>query len=185
MKFSKQSGELDPNLVFEFFWKFSTFECALKREGFLKPGRNSTAIPDWGCFGRRIRGQFAKVSISGFENAVNTLKHLAPRRQVVRNGQLGWEAVYRKDDESDEEFILRLLKTARNNLFHGGKYPDGPVDEIARDQNILQAALTILNVCFEIHPGVKRWIDEAAQQSDSADGLWLPLIAKTLDENQK
>jgi hypothetical protein len=63
--------------------------------------------------------------------------------------------------ESEEAYVLRLLKTARNNLFHSGKYPDGPIAEVARDRDILHTALTILDGCYELHDGVKGWIDEA------------------------
>lgn len=37
---------LDRNLVLDFFWKFSVFECALKREGFLQMSRDGSAKPD-------------------------------------------------------------------------------------------------------------------------------------------
>ena len=66
--------------------------------------------------------------------------------------------------------MLRLLKTARNNLFHGGKYPDGPIEEVARDRDVLCAALAILDGLYELHDGVKRWIDEAAKQQHVAHG---------------
>lgn len=162
MTFKLSPRALDRDLVFDFFWKFSAFECALKREGFLRAGRKNAAEPDWDCFGREIQGRFARVSDPGFKEAVKELVRLSPRRQVVRDGELQWDIVVRSEGESDEAFTLRLLKTARNNLFHGGKYPDGPIDEIARDRNVLRAALVILEGCYEIHAGVKRWVDEAA-----------------------
>ncbi|MDP2682825.1 MAG: hypothetical protein Q8P28_08490 [Deltaproteobacteria bacterium] len=162
MTFRLPPQALDRDLVLDFFWKFSVFECALKREGFLRAGRNNAAEPDWDRFGREVQGRFAQVSAPGFKEAVDELRRLSPRRQVVRDGQLGWDPVARQEGESDEAFTLRLLKTSRNNLFHGGKYPDGPIGEIARDRNILRAALTTLDGCYEIHAGVRRWIDEAA-----------------------
>lgn len=158
---------LDSDLVFNFFWKFSVFECALKREGFLKSGRKNAAEPDWDSFGREVQGQFAQVSVSGFKDAVDELISLSPQRQVVCNGQLGWDAVLRQKDDSEEVFLLRLLKVSRNNLFHGGKYPDGAITEIAHNRKILLAALTILEGCYELHAGVKLRIDEAAQGSFS------------------
>jgi hypothetical protein len=162
MTFRLPPHALDRDLVLDFFWKFSVFECALKREGFLRTGRNSQAEPDWDRFGREIPGRFARVSLPGFTEAVEKLTQLSPRRQVVRDGRLGWEPIVRKDEDSDEEHVLRLLRTARNNLFHGGKYPDGPVDEIARDRDILRSVDAILEGCYEIHDGVKKHIDEAA-----------------------
>ncbi len=47
MTFRLSPQQLERDLVFDFFWKFSVFECALKRERFLKIGRNNAAEPDW------------------------------------------------------------------------------------------------------------------------------------------
>jgi hypothetical protein len=153
---------LDRELVLGFFWKFSVFECALKREGFLRLGQNDAAQPDWNGFAEAIRGRFGEVRAEEFQDAVRTLKDASPRRQVVRDGRLGWESIQPRDAEPEEKFVLRLVRTARNNLFHGGKYPDGPIDEVARDKAILRASLGVLEGCYELHPGVARWIWEAA-----------------------
>lgn len=162
MTFKLLPTTLDRDLVLNFFWKFSVFECALKREGFLRAGKNNGAEPDWDSFGREVQGRFAQVSIPGFAEAVGELRQLAPRRQVIRDGLLGWDPIVQRDGESDEAYVLRLLKTARNNLFHGGKYPDGPIEEVAHDREILRTALVVLDGCYEIHTGVQRWIDKAA-----------------------
>jgi hypothetical protein len=161
MTSSLPPAALDQGLVLNFFWRFSAFECALKREGFLKAGRNNAAEPDWKRFGHEITGRFASVAVSGLTEAREQLRQLSPRRQVVREGRIGWEPV-QQNHESEEEYILRLMRIVRNNLFHGGKYPDGPIDEIARNRDILRAALTILDACCEIHGGLKRWMDQAA-----------------------
>jgi len=162
MTFRLPPDALDRDLVLDFFWKFSVFECALKREGFLKTGQNNGAQPDWDRFGSEVRGRFAQVADPGFGEAVRKLKKLSPRRQVVRDGRLGWDPIVQGPGDSEEAYVLRLLKTARNNLFHGGKYPDGPIEEVARDRDILRTALAILDGCYELHDGVKRWIDGAA-----------------------
>ncbi len=162
MTFRLSPDVLDRDLVLDFFWKFSVFECALKREGFLKTGRNNGAEPDWDRFGGEVQGRFAQVAARGFAEAVAKLKLLAPQRQVVRGDRLGWAPIVQGPGESEAAHVLRLLKTARNNLFHGGKYPDGPIAEVARDRDILRSALAILDGCYELHDGVKRWIDEAA-----------------------
>lgn len=150
---------LDRNLVFNFFWKFSVFECALKREGFL--ARKRKAEPDWKRFGESIAGRFGEVRAVDFQESIVTLVAASPRQQVTHNGQLEWKNLERRADQSEEGFVLDLVRTARNNLFHGGKYPDGPVAEVARDKAILRAALTILEGCYELHQGVARWVKEA------------------------
>lgn len=162
MPYDAASDLLDRDLVLDFFWKFSVFECALKREGFLRAGRNDAAEPDWISFGKFIAGRFGEVRAEHFQEGTDTLVKASPRRQVVRQGRLEWENRKRQPGESDEEFVLRLVKTVRNNLFHGGKYPDGSVAEVACDKAILRAALTVLEGCYELHPGVARWAREAA-----------------------
>lgn len=126
MTFKLPPDGLDRDLVLEFFWKFSVFECALKREGFLRIGPKNGAEPDWDSFGKEVQGRFAQVAYPGFAQAVGKLKQLSPQRQVVQGNCLAWAPIVQGHDESEEAFVLRLLKTARNNLFHGGKYPDGP-----------------------------------------------------------
>lgn len=153
---------LDRNLIHEFFWRFAVFECALKREGFLRKGKNDAAEPDWEKFGECIHGRFIAVrGVNGFFEAVDTLKAASPRRQVVRDGKLHWDVLQQRPGESEEGFVLRLVKTTRNNLFHGGKYPDGPIAEIARDKTILNAALRIIEGCYELHSGIANWVEAA------------------------
>jgi hypothetical protein len=159
MSFDLPPRALDRELVLDFFWKFSVFEAALKRAGFLRTGRNSAAEPDWEAFAREVEGRFAVAS--GLAAAKEELRRLSPQRQVVRDGELGWEPVEQKN-ESDDTFTIRLMRTVRNNLFHGGKYPDGPIAEIARNRKILRAALTVLDACYKAHAGVRRWVDQAA-----------------------
>lgn len=162
MAFNLPPQALDRELVLEFFWKFSVFECALKREGFLRARREDAAAePDWRKFARDIEGRFDAASVSGFAEAKSELLRLSPRRQVVRDGRLAWEPID-QNRGSEDEFIIQLMKAVRNNLFHGGKYPDGPIDEVARNRDILRAALKILDGCYEAHAGVKRWIHSAA-----------------------
>lgn len=162
MHYEASADPLDRDLVLDFFWRFSVFECALKREGFLRAGRHDAAEPDWNSFGKSITHRFSEVRTEGFQEAVLTLKMGEPRRQVVCNGRLAWKNLAQSPDDSEEEFVLRLVKTARNNLFHGGKYPDGGIAEIARDKAILSAALKVLEGCYELHPGIARWAKEAA-----------------------
>lgn len=161
-QFNLSPDGLDKDLVLEFFWKFSVFECALKREGFLSASESDAAQANWDDFGRQIEGKFKTITVPGFRQAFGDLIRLSPKRQIVKNGQLRWATVNRRRDDSDETFTLRLLKTSRNNLFHGGKYPDGPISEVARNQSILRAGLIILDGCYEIHAGVQRWIHDAA-----------------------
>lgn len=148
--------DADRKLLFDFFWKFSAFECALKRGGFLKPVRKdkrTDAQADWDKFARKIDGRFVEIASHGFWEAVARINCLSPQRQINAGGKLGWKPVGRGAKDSDTAYTLKLLRTARNNLFHGGKYQDGSIiPEIARDREILLAALTVLDGCYELIP---------------------------------
>ena len=147
---------LDRELVFEFVWRFSVFECALKREGFLQrvEGGRDAALPDWDSFAKSIVGRFSRVRVDGFEEAKKFLAAHPPQQQVVCDNQLAWKPLEQKSGESHEVFVIRLIKTARNNLFHGGKYPDGPIAEVARDTSILRAASRSLRGATSCTPGL-------------------------------
>ncbi len=193
--FPKFPGEIDRKLVFDFFWKFSVFECALKQGGFLKkagrePSRDAgfgsgdrqctaqphqrKAIPaeaDWDTFGNAIKDDFSRVASPGFQEAVTKIIGLSPKKQVIdKDGKLDFQPVKQGVGESKAAYSLHLLRIARNNLFHGGKYPDGGPSSIAprqivRDQEILRAASIILDGCYELHPAIKQSIDEVAAGS--------------------
>ncbi len=160
MNWNLPPDELDRELVFEFFWRFSVFECALKATGFVRArGMSDAAEADWDLFAQEI--DFRKCSTPGLPQAVTALRQLNPKRQVFRGGRLVWEEQAPTKNKG-EQYTIELLKRVRNNLFHGGKYPDGPIGQVERDQKILRAALTILNGCYDAHAGVRNRIRMAA-----------------------
>lgn len=135
--------------VCTFFWKFSVLECALKTGGFLESYRGY-AKPDWDKFAEKVDGRFEGITVAGFKEACKKLELKPPKRQIVRENRLGWKKTNRKKGQSYESFIIDLVKTVRNNLFHGGKYPDGPVEEISRDSELIDAALIVLEGLFKL-----------------------------------
>jgi hypothetical protein len=153
---------VDRERVLEFFAYFSRFEYSLKRSGFLMPGEN--ANPNWDKFANSIRGHFAKIHDATFVNAATFLLAEPPKTQVVLGNDLGWEETTRRNGEHDEKFTSRLIRTVRNNLFHGGKYPypAGPMPDAGRNRRLLDAALTVLGQCLEISPSVRSAFEEAA-----------------------
>jgi hypothetical protein len=69
-------------------------------------------------------------------------------------------------DETEVQYLLRLVRDVRNNLFHGGKYPEsqgGPIDgNTLRNKRLLQACLTILDTCRSLDAKVGDLFAEAA-----------------------
>lgn len=127
--------------AFDFFYWFSRFEFALKENHFLKRNRiGDNAEPGWDAFVER----YAKT----FEHTDETKKliELNPRRQkVAENLNLQWRDVGMEDCNSDLCRVVRLLKTIRNNLFHGGKHGAEDWDNPVRTQDLLVTGRQILD----------------------------------------
>ncbi len=55
--------------------------------------------------------------------------------------------------------LSRLSRTAPN-LFHGGKFTDGPMGTPGRDIELIRYALVILKACLDALPEMKKVYDE-------------------------
>jgi hypothetical protein len=152
----------DKDLIFRFFAVFSRFEYALKRRGFLK--KQEQAEADWDSYANQLRGQFATVKAPVFKTAWGYLTSEPPKKQIVNWNSLGWKATVRGNSESIESYLLRLVRTVRNNLFHGGKYPYpvGPMSDAGRDRRLIESALVVLEECLRLSPNVRQAFEEAA-----------------------
>jgi hypothetical protein len=158
------SIQYDSELVLRFFLEFSRFEYCLKRGGFLKKGREE-AVPDWEAFAKSLQGKLTDSPSDDFRQGYFVLTARPPKKQIVSlSGGLGWRESTRGVKEAEEAFLLRLVRTVRNNLFHGGKfpYPDGPVQDPARDRELVWAALIVLRECRRLNPRIDSLFQEAA-----------------------
>jgi hypothetical protein len=153
----------DREHVLEFFFLFSRFEYALKRSSvFLKDQERAEA--DWDKYGNSLKGRFRAVNDATFLKALNYLESNPPSVQIVVNSYLNWKPTSRGDGESRERYILLTVQTVRNNLFHGGKYPHptGPVPEVARNRQLIEVCIAVLNQCLALSPEVEGHFAEAA-----------------------
>ena len=127
-------------LAFDFFYRYSRFEFALKEHRFLRdhqPGRPAT--PDWYEFAR-ARGAGYRVTAKAAE-----LLRAAPKRQIVAaNGDLEWRHVDLNACPDDLHKVIRLLQTIRNNLFHGGKHGAEGWDDPERTKSLLDLGAAVL-----------------------------------------
>ena len=134
--------QLDPDdarLIFDFFIVFSRFEFALKRCGYLK-GNSNQAEPDWNKFCNDFQGKYDKKVSPEFQSAWEYYTTHPPMKQVVKDDQIVWKE-NKQGSDSEFRWILRSIRTVRNNLFHGGKFP---YDQV-RDNALLFHGLMILN----------------------------------------
>jgi hypothetical protein len=152
-----QRGAVDGNLsqlAFEFFFAFSRFEFALKENQYLKthaPGMR--AEPGWSEYVSKWQDAY-RLSASA-----QVLLQEPPKQQVIGTGSsLTWRPVGLDDCKSELSKIVRLLKTVRNNLFHGGKHGGSGWDDPQRTSRLLSASLSV----------VEELVKLAALQSDYA-----------------
>ena len=127
-------------LAFEFFFSFSRFESALKENGFLKSKKPGVrADPSWELFVLQWeRGYTSSAS-------AQSLIALSPQTQVVaEGGRLDWTPTVPKDSMSELGVVVLMLKTVRNNLFHGAKHGAANWDDLERTSELMVSATSIL-----------------------------------------
>jgi hypothetical protein len=148
--------KVDRDLLLEFFLSFSRFEYALKTTGFYKRRpedsmRPPAAEPDWDRFATSLRDTFQRGRDRDLENACASLLDPPPNRQVIINDAPAWETPTRGPG-SEVEFLLRMVRTVRNNLFHGGKYSNDVHEPTKRTELLLRSSLVILRECLALSP---------------------------------
>lgn len=128
------------DLAFEFFYWFSRFEFALKEAGYLKDRTvGAKAEPGWQCFVEAWQDAYEP------SRAAQALIVANPQRQVVGPAGLEFRTVGFNDNPSELGMVVRLARTVRNNLFHGGKHGDETWDDEDRMRQLLPTTITILD----------------------------------------
>ena len=149
---------IQDDLVHNFLLFFARFEYAMKRAGFLK-GDEKKAEADWDKLAVDLRATFGTSTSVKFNEAVEYLCKHPPKKQIVIEGKLDWAAARQDQSESKSQYVLRLVRSVRNNLFHGGKFPEptGPIAESARDRELLKHSLSVLTGCVGLEPRLQPW----------------------------
>jgi len=138
MRHEEVDEDLRP-LVFEFFFWFSRFESALKESGWLQSKAvGAPARPDWQGFVLACAENYSPSVAARQLVAANPLK------QVIGEHGLTFADVVFADRASQLERVTVLLKTVRNNLFHGGKQGGAYWDDPDRMRLLLPLSVTVL-----------------------------------------
>jgi hypothetical protein len=138
-------------LVYDFFFAFSRLEFALKSAGFRRRDRNNAAQPNWTAFIRKHERHYQ------LSNADKKLLNCPPKRQCIdTKNRLVWEDVVFESGDSNLKKVSLILRTIRNNLFHGGKYGHRSWDDPKRVTFLLQNGLETIEFLKEIDSKVKR-----------------------------
>ncbi len=153
----------DRRLAWEFFVFFARFEYALKRvKRYLKPVDKAEA--NWDRFASDFNKQFNPCATPELGNAIAYFQREPPRKQLQANGVLDWsDPLSFQGNEPFLVWLLRVVRTVRNNLFHGGKFPLIPISEPSRDRELLTNAITILAACLPLDQQVSDYFVEGIE----------------------
>lgn len=135
--------------VVRFLAVFSRFEFALKRGGFASGGPQRVD-PNWDQFAAAIAQHFDFAAPADVAAAVTYIEQNPPHKEVLVNNAVAWAANVRPPGESRMQSLLIHVRVIRNNLFHGGKYPEAPPLDPDRDTVLLQHGLMILDACLSV-----------------------------------
>ncbi|MFZ5456870.1 MAG: hypothetical protein ACOY9I_14530 [Pseudomonadota bacterium] len=137
-------------LVFDFFYWFSRFEFALKEtETFSKKGKYGNVEPDWDAFQEKYKDVYSSSA------ALRALLEDPPKQERYLDKMSSrWEPVTFKSRDKEIHKAVRLVKTIRNNLFHGGKSSKTGWDDPERIRFLLPRALEILHSLAELDSNV-------------------------------
>lgn len=156
---------IDRNLVTDFFMTFARAEFALKRAGYVAPGKHREPKIKWEDFARSIGDKLLQSRDLAVCKAIGYLAANPPRRQVVDDHGLTWEPRV-SDDPKDPVFLIRSITCVRNNLFHGGKEIQGLLPE--RDLDLIRNSLTLLAYAVTLAPSVVYAFEELPPEHDAA-----------------
>ena len=134
---------MDEDLIPSFFATFSRFEYALKASGRANAGRNDSAEANWQDAERAIRNNGPSVIAKA-----GILLTDPPRRQILRDGKLGWEPAGPAGDQAQN--LVAAVKRVRNNLFHGGKYSPTGNELSPRSIQLVTCAKAVLNELLQL-----------------------------------
>jgi len=155
----KIGDSTDRKLAWYFFVFFSRFEYALKRGGYLAEG-SGKAEPNWDRFASKNSEKFQAIENARLKQAIDYFKSSPPRRQVRCDGHLDWSDPLKYTNGPLFVWLLLAIRTVRNNLFHGGKFPGFPVADPSRDRDLIENAIVVLEHALPLDYLVSRTFHE-------------------------
>ena len=135
-------GVKDKTILLDFIAAYSRIEYALKRNGYTITN-DGNAEANWPKFVKDNKEKFNPERNDKLKLAVEYLLSSPAQQQIVLNGDLDF-----KEHPTTKEgpYLCRLyhcIRITRNNLFHGGKFPNKPVQDLSRNTEVIQNCLTI------------------------------------------
>lgn len=137
------------DLAFSFFYWFSRFEFALKENLPLLKGRGKykSADANWPEFSRRFKDNYSMNS--ALEDLLKSPPAWAAYVEELEERH-EWKDLDFASCETDLDKAVLIVKTIRNNLFHGGKHSVNGWDDPARMQFLLRRGVVVLDSFCEV-----------------------------------
>jgi hypothetical protein len=140
-------------LAIHFMAAFSRAEYALKSTSYADGDKNRV-VPAWDRYANEIHEKFIEIKNEKVIENAEFLLTYPPRKQTLSNGRLKYVKREIDHDQKSTQQLLLMVRTVRNNLFHGGKFlPDGEV-ETGRNQKLVEASLSVLLACISLNQKV-------------------------------
>ena len=153
----------DSLLAWEFFIFFARFEYSLKRKSEYLMHENGDAKPNWDKYASDVNVNKAFISTKSKEldDAIAFFIKTPPCKQITKDGELEWSDPQKWNEKEPKLiWLLGVVRTVRNNLFHGGKYPLVLVREPSRDSELIKHALVILQHALSLNPDIENIFNE-------------------------
>jgi hypothetical protein len=147
------------DLACEFLAVFSRMEYALKATRYASDNEGRVTA-SWDRFANDIEEAFGQVTDDKFTVAVNYLLTRPPHMQIRQDGSLIFEEQVIDEKQRRAQQALLMVRTVRNNLFHGGKHlPDGEVER-GRNHELVQHSLIVLKQCVLLDEYVRQCYEQ-------------------------
>ena len=145
---------MPPKLACEFLATFSRMEYALKSTKYAI-GDEKKVDPAWDRFANDIHEAFEIIAEPDLVASKSYLLKRPPRKQTLVDHKIAFVDQTIDTKQKTSQQLLLMVRTVRNNLFHGGKYlPNGEQEE-GRNILLVQHALTVLLACSKLDRDVR------------------------------
>lgn len=145
---------MPPDLACRFLAVFSRMEYALKSTRYAI-GSKKKVDPAWDIFANEIDDAFFYIEDTAVVAARNFLLAYPPRKQALEGTRITFIDQNIDAKQKQTQQILLMVRTVRNNLFHGGKYLPGGEQEPGRNKLLVQHSLTVLLACSQLDDEVR------------------------------
>ncbi|MEJ1359658.1 MAG: hypothetical protein RPU64_04020 [Candidatus Sedimenticola sp. (ex Thyasira tokunagai)] len=146
-------------LACELFAVFSRMEYALKATAYASENGGKVTA-SWDRFANEIDDAFGQVADDEFIAAVDYILTYPPRKQVRNDGVLTFESQVIDVNQTRAQQTLLMVRTVRNNLFHGGKHLPNGEEETGRNSQLVDYSLKILKYCIRLNDRVMQFYEQ-------------------------